>query len=336
MTNGGPLDSTISMSMYTYKQFGFGNYGYAASMSYIIFVVIAVVTALQFRLLRENTEAHHDRTPHRLGAAGGSTPSSPSPSSRSSRRSCGWCSAASRPRASCARRRPRGGRSIGHARQLHAAVLQARLRHATSPTRSSSRSRSPPATCSSARCSAMRWRCSSSVASGAVRASCMATLMIPGVVTFVPLFVLVANARADQHPSGAVPAVPRRPVRGVPDAAVHPRPAPRPARRGARRRCGRAAHLRADHPAAVRAGPGDAGNPHLPRQLEQLPLAAGRGPVRRVYTLPVALALYSTGQNSTQYGLLLAGATVVVLPMLLVFLVFQRRFIEGIATTGIK
>ena len=55
MTQGGPLNSTISMSMYTYKQFGFGNYGYAASMSYLIFVVIAVVTAIQFRLLRENT-----------------------------------------------------------------------------------------------------------------------------------------------------------------------------------------------------------------------------------------------------------------------------------------
>jgi multiple sugar transport system permease protein len=54
------------------------------------------------------------------------------------------------------------------------------------------------------------------------------------------------------------------------------------------------------------------------------------------YTLPVALALYSTGQNSTQYGLLLAGACVVVLPLLIVFLVFQRQFIEGIATTGIK
>ncbi len=54
------------------------------------------------------------------------------------------------------------------------------------------------------------------------------------------------------------------------------------------------------------------------------------------YTLPVALALYSTGQNSTQYGLLLAGATVVILPILVIFLIFQRRFIEGIATTGIK
>ena len=55
MTNGGPLNSTISMSMYTYKQFGFGNYGYASAMSYIIFVVIAIVAAIQFRLLRDNT-----------------------------------------------------------------------------------------------------------------------------------------------------------------------------------------------------------------------------------------------------------------------------------------
>ncbi|GMA18884.1 hypothetical protein GCM10025862_09050 [Arsenicicoccus piscis] len=54
------------------------------------------------------------------------------------------------------------------------------------------------------------------------------------------------------------------------------------------------------------------------------------------YTLSVALALYSVGQNQTNYGLLLAGATLVVLPILAVFLVFQRRFIEGIATTGIK
>ncbi|MBD3783555.1 MAG: sugar ABC transporter permease [Micrococcales bacterium] len=53
MTNGGPLNSTISMSMYTYKQFGFGNYGYAASINYVIFVLVAVVTAIQFRLLRE-------------------------------------------------------------------------------------------------------------------------------------------------------------------------------------------------------------------------------------------------------------------------------------------
>jgi multiple sugar transport system permease protein len=55
MTKGGPLDSTISVSMYTYKQFGFGNYGFAASMSYVLFVVVVALTGLQFRLLRSNT-----------------------------------------------------------------------------------------------------------------------------------------------------------------------------------------------------------------------------------------------------------------------------------------
>ncbi len=53
MTQGGPLNSTISASMYTFQQFSFGNYGYAASLSYLIFVVIAVVTAIQFRFLTE-------------------------------------------------------------------------------------------------------------------------------------------------------------------------------------------------------------------------------------------------------------------------------------------
>ena len=54
------------------------------------------------------------------------------------------------------------------------------------------------------------------------------------------------------------------------------------------------------------------------------------------YTLPVALALYSVGQNRTEYGLLLAGAVVVVLPVLIVFLLLQRHFVRGIATTGLK
>jgi len=55
MTRGGPLDSTISMSMYTYKQFGFGNYGFAAATSYVLFVIIVALTAAQFRLFRSNT-----------------------------------------------------------------------------------------------------------------------------------------------------------------------------------------------------------------------------------------------------------------------------------------
>lgn len=55
MTNGGPLNSTTSISMYTYQQFGFGNYGFAAAMSYVLFVIIVALTAIQFRALRSNT-----------------------------------------------------------------------------------------------------------------------------------------------------------------------------------------------------------------------------------------------------------------------------------------
>jgi len=52
MTQGGPLDKTLSVAFYTYKQFGFGNYSYAAAMSYVLFLTILVLTLVQFRLLR--------------------------------------------------------------------------------------------------------------------------------------------------------------------------------------------------------------------------------------------------------------------------------------------
>jgi multiple sugar transport system permease protein len=42
------------------------------------------------------------------------------------------------------------------------------------------------------------------------------------------------------------------------------------------------------------------------------------------------------GQNSIDYGLLLAGAVVVVVPVLLLFVSLQRHFTQGIATTGFK
>jgi len=56
----------------------------------------------------------------------------------------------------------------------------------------------------------------------------------------------------------------------------------------------------------------------------------------RMYTLPVAVATFSVGQNATDYGLLMAGSTVLVLPVLVVFLALQRYFQPGIATTGLK
>ena len=53
------------------------------------------------------------------------------------------------------------------------------------------------------------------------------------------------------------------------------------------------------------------------------------------YTLPVALAIFAN-QEATHYGLLLAGAVVVVTPVVILFLALQRFFVEGIASTGIK
>lgn len=51
MTRGGPLSSTLSVSYHIYNQFGFGNYGYAAAASYVLFVAIVGLSVLQFRLL---------------------------------------------------------------------------------------------------------------------------------------------------------------------------------------------------------------------------------------------------------------------------------------------
>jgi multiple sugar transport system permease protein len=54
MTQGGPLDSTLSVAFHAYQQFAFGNYGHTAAISYILFVTIAALALLQFRLFRQD------------------------------------------------------------------------------------------------------------------------------------------------------------------------------------------------------------------------------------------------------------------------------------------
>jgi multiple sugar transport system permease protein len=53
------------------------------------------------------------------------------------------------------------------------------------------------------------------------------------------------------------------------------------------------------------------------------------------YTLPVALANLN-GQHPTSFGLLMAAAVVVVLPVIIVFLLAQKYVIQGVATSGLK
>lgn len=55
------------------------------------------------------------------------------------------------------------------------------------------------------------------------------------------------------------------------------------------------------------------------------------------YTLPVGLAATSqAAAHVTDYGLLLAGAIVVMLPVLVLFLFLQRYFVQGVAGTGMR
>lgn len=162
------------------------------------------------------------------------------------------------------------------------------------------------------------------------------TLMIPGVVTFVPLFVLTTNlGLTNTLPGMFLPflAAPfgvflmRQYILGLPDELIH---AARVDGAGELRiffsvimpLCG---------PAMATLGIltflGSWNNFLWPLVVAQ---------TEDKYTLPVALALYSVGQNATQYGLLLAGAVVVVIPVVAVFLALQRYIMQGIAMTGIK
>ncbi|WP_019909532.1 carbohydrate ABC transporter permease [Paenibacillus sp. HW567] len=53
------------------------------------------------------------------------------------------------------------------------------------------------------------------------------------------------------------------------------------------------------------------------------------------YTLMQGLTLFQ-GSYSAQWNLMMAATTVIVIPSLVIFLLAQRHFIEGIAMTGIK
>ena len=56
---------------------------------------------------------------------------------------------------------------------------------------------------------------------------------------------------------------------------------------------------------------------------------------RALYTLPVGLASFS-GENLTDWELVMAGATIATLPTLVVFIVFQRYIIRGVVLAGLK
>lgn len=164
----------------------------------------------------------------------------------------------------------------------------------------------------------------------------LGTLMVPGVVTFVPLFVLTANlGLVNSYPGLILPFLitplgvflMRQFMLSLPDDIIE-----------AARIDGASEwriFLRVIMPLC---GPAVATLTILTflgswnNFLWPLVVATSED----MYTLPVALALYSVGQNAAQYGLMMAGAVVVVVPVLIVFVFLQRYFVQGIALTGIK
>ncbi len=54
-----------------------------------------------------------------------------------------------------------------------------------------------------------------------------------------------------------------------------------------------------------------------------------------MYTLSSGLALF-LGQHVIQYGLIMAGSVLAIVPMVIAFLFVQRRFVESIATSGLR
>jgi multiple sugar transport system permease protein len=55
----------------------------------------------------------------------------------------------------------------------------------------------------------------------------------------------------------------------------------------------------------------------------------------RIMTLPVGLSQVSSAFG-IEYAEIMASAVLGALPLVVVFLLFQRQIVEGIATTGIK
>jgi multiple sugar transport system permease protein len=164
----------------------------------------------------------------------------------------------------------------------------------------------------------------------------MVTLMTPGVVTFVPLFVLISKiGLVNTFPALFLPFLTsplgvflmRQFMLGIPESLIE---AARIDGAGEVRIFARIVMPLCGPPLATLGILTFLGswNNFL------WPLVAAQSEDK--YTLPVALSLFSTGQSATDYGLLLAGSVLVISPIVLLFVCLQRFFTQSVAATGIK
>ena len=164
----------------------------------------------------------------------------------------------------------------------------------------------------------------------------LATLMVPGVVTFMPLFVMVANmGLVNTHAGLILPFLAgafgvflmRQFIGGIPDELLD-----------AARVDGAGEHYIFWRIVMPLCGPALATLTILTflaswnSFLWPLVVATSQD----MFTLPVAVAFLATGQTETNVALLMAGSVVVIMPVIVVFILLQRHFTQGIAMTGIK
>ena len=57
---------------------------------------------------------------------------------------------------------------------------------------------------------------------------------------------------------------------------------------------------------------------------------------RDLMTPPLGLRMFKSDMDGNEYGPMMAAATIIVAPLVVAFLIAQRRFIEGITLTGMK
>ena len=54
-------------------------------------------------------------------------------------------------------------------------------------------------------------------------------------------------------------------------------------------------------------------------------------------TLPIAIRLFAgSGNNAVQWGLVFAASAIAVVPVIIVFLIFQRHFVQGLTAGAVK
>jgi multiple sugar transport system permease protein len=54
-----------------------------------------------------------------------------------------------------------------------------------------------------------------------------------------------------------------------------------------------------------------------------------------MFTLPVGLANFS-GEAGSDWHLIMTGATISMIPLIIIFVIFQKQIVRGIAMTGLK